>query len=168
MLQAMAVDIALAEGIDEVLFLRLITQESSWIVDAGADVAFPACIGLAQLNEKYGRWFIGMHGVGLVDKAELALVPGDEYWTEERVRDALLDPEVSLTIGARELKRLLAHRWFRDWQTTLAAWNYGAGNVRKLMVEYPDKWMAHLPAETQWMLATVLLKDGVEEYGGRR
>jgi len=28
--------------------------------------------------------------------------------------------------------------------------------------------MAHLPAETQWMLATVLLKDGVEEYGGRR
>jgi len=164
-LQQMATEIAQARGVDPVLFSRLVMQESSWHPDANADKPLPSCIGLCQLNEGYGRYFIGLHGKGVVRYYKLANAQAGKlgrYWTDERVREALLDPRINLTIGARELHRLIQH--FGDWQTALAAWNWGPGNLTKLLAVRPETWMIHLPAETQWMIAKVLLKDGLERY----
>jgi len=163
-LMALATEIALAEGIDDVLFLRLISQESGWQPTANADAPFPSCVGLCQLNERYGRWLLERHGGGIVEGRETATDIRDATWTDARVRETLLDPEVNLTVGARELARLLRYRKLGDWHTALASWNWGVGNVLWLMAVHPGDWMARLPAETKYLLARVLLWDGIEQY----
>ena len=166
-LQQMAIEIAEAEGVDPALFSRLVMQESSWNPTAGVDEGqpFPSYVGLGQLNETFGGYFISLHGKGVVKFHRLANSRFGRYWTDARIRATLLDPRINLTIAAREMRRLV--EYFDDWQTALAAWNWGPGNVLQLRAERPQDWMAHLPEETSWMIAKVLLPNALERYGMR-
>ncbi len=66
-------------------------------------------------------------------------------------RDERLDADKNANAAARYLRSLYPR--FRDWRLTLAAYNWGQGNVRRLMEKRKattfDAIAVHLPAETQ-------------------
>ncbi len=66
-------------------------------------------------------------------------------------RDERLDPDKNGNAAARYLRALYPR--FKDWRLTLAAYNWGQGNVRKLLERRRattfDAIAVHLPAETQ-------------------
>lgn len=66
-------------------------------------------------------------------------------------RDERLDPDKNGNAAARYLRALYPR--FKDWRLTLAAYNWGQGNVRRLMERRRattfDAIAVHLPAETQ-------------------
>jgi membrane-bound lytic murein transglycosylase D len=66
-------------------------------------------------------------------------------------RDERLDPDKNATAAARYLRALYPR--FKDWRLTLAAYNWGQGNVRRLLEKRRattyDAIAVHLPAETQ-------------------
>ena len=165
MLQELAYTIATQEGLDADILRRQIEQESQWNPQAVNPVS--GCLGLGQLNPRYGRWFIWMHG--------RRLIPGwsnvfeGEGWTDDYVREVLLVPEYNLTIAAREMARLLNHGERNNlggYEYALAAYNWGAGNVARLRTLYPRSWMARLPWETRLYLARVLLNTDARKERG--
>ncbi len=66
-------------------------------------------------------------------------------------RDERLDPDKNANAAARYLRSLYPR--FKDWRLTLAAYNWGQGNVRRLLEKRRattfDAIAVHLPAETQ-------------------
>lgn len=66
-------------------------------------------------------------------------------------RDERLDPDKNGNAAARYLRSLYPR--FKDWRLTLAAYNWGQGNVRRLLEKRRattfDAIAVHLPAETQ-------------------
>jgi membrane-bound lytic murein transglycosylase D len=68
-----------------------------------------------------------------------------------RPRDERLDPDKNAAAAAKHLRQL--HGQFKDWRLTLAAYNAGEGNLRRVMERYKaksyDRLATHLPAETQ-------------------
>ncbi len=66
-------------------------------------------------------------------------------------RDERLDPDKNGNAAARYLRALYPR--FKDWRLTLAAYNWGQGNVRRLLERRRattfDAIAVHLPAETQ-------------------
>lgn len=66
-------------------------------------------------------------------------------------RDERLDPDKNGNAAARYLRALYPR--FKEWRLTLAAYNWGQGNVRKLLEKRRastfDAIAVHLPAETQ-------------------
>jgi soluble lytic murein transglycosylase-like protein len=58
--------------------------------------------------------------------------------------------------GAVKLMAYLVHFKFRDYYEALAAYNWGSGNMDKLLHEHPSDWRAHLPAETADYLRKIL------------
>lgn len=66
-------------------------------------------------------------------------------------RDERLDPDKNANAAARYLRSLYPR--FKDWRLTLAAYNWGQGNVRRLLEKQRattfDAIAVHLPAETQ-------------------
>ena len=162
-MQEMACAAATNVCISTALWLRVVAQESAgWNPNAGDWRPFPTCIGLCQLNERFAKWFILTHGMDIVPRAEECRLKESDYWTDERLRATLLGPFVNLTIGAREMARLLRH--FGTWEAALAGWNWGSGYTAALMADYPQTWMSRLPHETQYMQAIVLLDDGIRKY----
>lgn len=53
----------------------------------------------------------------------------------------------SINYAAAYLTRL--KNQFGDWETALAAYNWGQGNVNNAMKAYGYKWLANAPTETQ-------------------
>jgi len=72
-------------------------------------------------------------------------------------RDQRLDPEKNAAAAARYLKSL--HPNFREWRLTMAAYNWGPGNLRRLLEKRRaktfDSIAIHLPAETQMYVPKV-------------
>ena len=72
-------------------------------------------------------------------------------------RDQRLDPEKNAAAAARYLKSLYPK--FREWRLTMAAYNWGPGNVRRLLEKRRSKTFdsiaVHLPAETQMYVPKV-------------
>ncbi|MFT2112177.1 transglycosylase SLT domain-containing protein [Marinomonas sp. 2405UD68-3] len=58
-----------------------------------------------------------------------------------------LNPVESIYYAAEYLARLKSR--FGDWETALASYNWGQGNVSKAQSKYGDGWLSHAPAETQ-------------------
>jgi len=117
---------AVQHGLDEVIFLRMIQQESSWNPDARNTVT--GCLGLGQLNP---RFYTG--------------------WTEAQ----LLDPTVNLSVSAQTLATNLK-LWGGSYFMALATYNFGIGNVLKCREEYGSKWIRHLPDETTLYVYNIL------------
>ncbi len=57
------------------------------------------------------------------------------------------DPHASIYYAARYLAQL--KKQFGDWQTALAAYNWGMGNVSNAQNEYGASWLSYAPTETQ-------------------
>ncbi len=84
-----------------------------------------------------------------------------------RPEDERLPPEKNARAAARYLRYLYGR--FKDWPLTLAAYNAGEGNVRKLLDQHRarsfDRIAEHLPAETQLYVpkveATLLRREGI-------
>lgn len=57
------------------------------------------------------------------------------------------DPKASISYAGRYLAKL--KKQFGDWQTALAAYNWGWGNVSKAQQEYGAAWLSYAPTETQ-------------------
>lgn len=72
-------------------------------------------------------------------------------------RDERLDADKNANAAARYLRALYPR--FKDWRLTLAAYNWGQGNVRRLMEKRRattfDAIAVHLPAETQMYVPKV-------------
>lgn len=58
-----------------------------------------------------------------------------------------LNPVESIYYAAEYLANL--EKRFGDWETALAAYNWGMGNVSKAQTNYGSGWLAHAPTETQ-------------------
>lgn len=58
-----------------------------------------------------------------------------------------LDPVHSIHYAANYLAQL--RNQFGDWETALAAYNWGPGNVRKAQRNHGDEWLATAPLETR-------------------
>jgi soluble lytic murein transglycosylase-like protein len=58
-----------------------------------------------------------------------------------------LDPVASIHYAAAYLTKL--KNQFGDWETALAAYNWGMGNVNNAMKTSGYKWLASAPTETQ-------------------
>jgi soluble lytic murein transglycosylase-like protein len=57
------------------------------------------------------------------------------------------DPVQSANAGGEYLHELLQK--YADMNKALAAYNYGPGNLDKVLAEHPKDWMRYVPAETQ-------------------
>jgi soluble lytic murein transglycosylase-like protein len=68
------------------------------------------------------------------------------------------DPEDSVW-AACDMMSWLLKVWDGDYRKALASYNYGIGNVTKLIKEHGDAWEEHLPDETKGYLAKILPLD---------
>ncbi|WP_067096768.1 transglycosylase SLT domain-containing protein [Marinomonas atlantica] len=57
------------------------------------------------------------------------------------------DPKASISYAGRYLAKLKKN--FGSWETALAAYNWGWGNVTNAKQEYGSNWLSHAPTETQ-------------------
>ena len=64
------------------------------------------------------------------------------------------NPEASIQAQAVYMARLF--RRFSETAQALAAYNWGQGNVSRVLTAHGDDWLAHCPAETQAYVARVL------------
>ena len=86
-------------------------------------------------------------------------------------RDQRRQPEAAARAAARQLHGL--HREFGDWRLAVAAYNCGAGTIKKSLERHHAKSFerisTHLPAETQMYVpkveATILHREGLELEG---
>jgi len=70
-------------------------------------------------------------------------------------------PEYAIPYAASYLARL--YRIFRNWPQTIAAYNWGEGNLQKYAIDpYGTKWLAHVPAETYDYVTAVTRDTGVK------
>ncbi len=58
------------------------------------------------------------------------------------------DPVSSINGAAKYLEQMM-DMFDGDIEKALAAYNYGPGNMRKLLRNHPSDWKAHLPKETR-------------------
>lgn len=64
------------------------------------------------------------------------------------------DPNQAIPYAGRYLRKL--HNNFKYWDLTLAAYNWGWGNVNKLIASRGVKGFKHMPTETQNYVAGIL------------
>lgn len=57
------------------------------------------------------------------------------------------DPHASITYAGKYLKSL--YRRFGDWNKAIAAYNWGQGNLAKVIAKNGNNWFNALPAETR-------------------
>jgi soluble lytic murein transglycosylase-like protein len=50
----------------------------------------------------------------------------------------------------------LAAKYDGDYIKALAAYNYGGGNLDKLITKYGNDWLSHAPAETRGYIQKIL------------
>jgi soluble lytic murein transglycosylase-like protein len=63
------------------------------------------------------------------------------------------DPNEAIPYAAQYLKSL--HKRYNNWPKAIAAYNWGLGNVDKVIKEYPNAWRDKLPKETKNYVAQV-------------
>jgi soluble lytic murein transglycosylase-like protein len=78
------------------------------------------------------------------------LMPATSAWLHVDAHDWRANVE-----GGIALMRILLHE-FGPYDQALAAYNWGSGNMRRLLAEHGTDWRAHLPTETAGYLKKVL------------
>lgn len=127
-------------GIDPDLLQGLVREESAFEPTAGS---WAGAMGLCQLMMPTAREVAGWLSI-----------PG------KITRDRLHDPDLNLRMGATYLSRLI--RQFRgNTALAVAAYNAGAGSVRKFLARYPgdelDEFIEEIPfEETRFYVKRVL------------
>lgn len=82
-------------------------------------------------------------------KGEMQVMDGTNTDPGFGVRPAADDsPEERARVG-RDYLQAMVRRYDGDLSKTLAAYNWGPGNVDKAIKEHGDDWLAHAPAETR-------------------
>jgi soluble lytic murein transglycosylase-like protein len=71
------------------------------------------------------------------------------------------DPTQNIQGGCQYLAQLLAE-FGGDWQQTLAAYNWGPGNVSNAVNEYGSAWFSYAPASVQNYVNTILANAGTQ------
>lgn len=148
---ALIAEVAAAESIDPVLFKRLVWVESTWEPKALGAVGE---IGLGQINPKYAKWYVwtyatdACHAIGIESSGDL---------TQEIAEEILWDPLINLHIAARHLRYLYTEGpcTKESWLWSLAAYNWGYGNVERHREKYDDG------------VAQIVLPFFVRRYVGR-
>lgn len=69
------------------------------------------------------------------------------------------DPRAATAYAAKYLRNL--NNRFGDWDATLAAYNYGQGNVAKLQRTRGEGWRDALPKETKDYIAALRVPEGI-------
>lgn len=116
-------------GIPTGMLLRLIRQESHFRTDiiTGALKSPVGAIGIAQFMPATAK--------------EMGVNP--------------LDPVASIDAAARYLLKIKT--WLKgDWSQTVAAYNWGMGNVRNAVTKYGPSWLARAPQETRNYVAAIV------------
>ncbi len=84
--------------------------------------------------------------------------PTWKEWSERKQPGAPLDPfnpEANTWMAACYVEWLLG-RYSGDYRKAMAAYNFGPGNVSRLLRDHGEQWERHLPLETSGYLAKVL------------
>lgn len=117
-------------NIDPVVLAKIAQTESNFRDDvvSGKTVSSAGAVGIVQMIPK---WHSGVDF--------------------ERVKK---DPAYALNEGAKYFRELL-DMYGGDYQKAAAAYNWGPGNLSKLIKEKGDNWKMHLPSETKNYLKKV-------------
>lgn len=117
-------------NIDPVVLAKIAQTESNFRDDvvSGKTVSSAGAVGIVQMVPK---WHSGVDF--------------------ERVKK---DPAYALNEGAKYFRELL-DMYGGDYQKAAAAYNWGPGNLSKLIKEKGDNWKMHLPSETKNYLKKV-------------
>lgn len=121
---------AKSANIDPVVLAKIAKTESSFREDvvSGETVSRAGAVGIVQMIPKWHK--------------------GVDF---ERVKK---DPAYALNEGAKYFRELL-DMYGGDYQKAAAAYNWGPGNLSKLLKEKGENWKAHLPSETKNYLKKV-------------
>lgn len=57
------------------------------------------------------------------------------------------NPEKAIAYAGQYLRKL--YNRFGDWNKAIAAYNWGEGNVNRVIAQYGNQWFNQLPSETQ-------------------
>jgi len=122
-----------ANGIPEGLLVRLLYQESAYRpeVISGVVKSPVGAVGIAQV---------------------MPATAADPGFGAPVLRDST-DPYEAIPWSAKYLAGL--YRYLGDWAQALAAYNWGAGYVRKTVDRYGDRWREYLPLETSNYVAQI-------------
>ena len=129
-LQDLARQVAVSNGLPPEGFVAQIGQESAWNPNAVSPVG---AMGLAQfMPATWAEWGTG----------------ADPF-----------DPMASLSAGARYMRWvqqwLVSQGLTGSWSESLAAYNWGIGNVRNSWQSYGEGWLVFAPQETRNYVAKI-------------
>jgi len=109
--------------------------------------------------------------VGACGLMQLMPATGREWWAKLKIKEPYdpFDTEQNVKIGSAYLAHLL--NMFETTELALAAYNWGMGNVKKLLEKYPgqtwDYYQLHVPEETANYVTRVLERHA-SGYGNQR
>ena len=126
----------------------------------------PGLVWLAEVESGFDRR--ARSPAGAVGMFQLMPATAKRYGLSLRPRDQREQTDPSARAAARNLNQLYTQ--FGDWRLVVAAYNAGAGNVKKLLDRYHttnfERIAPHLPAETQLYVpkvaATLQHREGLE------
>lgn len=128
------------------------------VMTAAATQGLNANIMLAQLDTESGGKSDAVSPMGAAGVAQFMPDTAAQYGVNVKDVDSSIK-------GQAAYMGDLVRVYGGDYQKALAAYNYGPGNLNKLMQQYGNQWQQHLPAETQNYLAKVMQKSGMVSVG---
>ncbi len=132
----------------------------------GSEHVPPALVWLAEVESGFDRR--ARSPAGAVGMFQLMPATAKQYGLSLWPRDQRKQTDPAARAAARYLHQLYTQ--FGDWRLVVAAYNTGAGNVKKLLDRYHttsfERIAPHLPAETQLYVpkvaATLQHREGLE------
>ena len=109
-----------------------IIEQYSEEYDVPKDLIF-AVITVESEFDPNAKSSVGALGLMQMMPATFEWLTGDEHLNEHLPTNKLTDPEVSIRYGTYYLRYL--HNKFENWDTVLAAYNGGEGNVAKWLAD---------------------------------
>jgi len=67
-----------------------------------------------------------------------------------------LDPYAAIDAAGRYLAMIYGWTGRRSWTHAVAAYNWGAGNVNRVVSQYGPAWLSYTPTETKAYVARIL------------
>lgn len=122
---------------------------------AAARYGIPWQLLAAQLEQESGYDPNAVSGAGAQGIAQFMPQTAAAYGLTDP-----FDPIASIQAQAHLMSDL--YNQFGDWQTALAGYNWGAGNVANAMSAYGTNWLSNAPIETQNYVASITTNSGIQ------